>query len=481
MGIDEERARRRLTRTPPGWAIVAVLATAGLSSAFMYTMVIPLQSMLPELLGAPREATAWVVTVTLLAAAVATPIAGRLGDMFGKRRIVIALMIVMILGSVIAAVSTDLPTMLIGRALQGAVTGVVPLGIAIMRDVLHPDRLGTAIALMSATMGVGGALGLPVSALITERADWHLLFWCSAALGLVVTGLVFWIVPVSVMRTPGRFDYVGAVGLAVGLVGLLLAISRGNEWGWLSPATIVSGAGGVFVLLGWGWHQLRAAEPLLDLRTAARPAVLLTNLASIGMGFALFASNVIFPQILELPAASGSGFGLTLLQAALVVMPSGLLMMLLSPVSGTLARLIGPRLLFSSGAAAVVLAYAYILVFTDSVWHVFISNCFIGIGIGLGFAAMPLLIMRAVPASATGASNGLNALFRSVGTSTAGAVMGAVLASMVIDFEGQAVPTAEAFELCFWIAGIVAVATLAMTFLIPRGRPAEEPRPSLPT
>lgn len=457
-----------------------MLATAGLCSAFMLTLVVPIQSKLPELLNAPREDTAWVVTVTLLAAAVATPISGRLGDMYGKRRIVIALLIVLVVGSVIAAVSTSLPLLLIGRAMQGAVTGVVPLGISIMRDVLRPERLGTAIALMSATMGVGGALGMPLSAVITERADWHLLFLFSAALGLAVLALVVWIVPASVLRTQGRFDYLGALGLAAGLVGLLLATSRGNEWGWSAPATIGCGGGGILVLLLWGWYQLRAAEPLLDLRVAARPAVLLTNIASIGMGFALFASNVAFPQMLELPVASGSGFGLSLLQAALVVMPAGIIMMLLSPVAGALARLFGPRLLFSAGTAAVVLAYAYVLVLSDSVWHVFIANCFIGVGIGLSFAAMPMLIMRAVPASETGASNGLNALFRSVGTSTAGAVMGAVLAGTTIDFEGQPVPTPDAFALCFWIAGVVAAVAFVLTLLIPRGRPAVEAHPSLP-
>lgn len=475
----DDRLRRRLTRTPPGWAIVGVLAAAGLASSFMYTLVVPIQARLPELLNAPREDTAWVVTVTLLAAAVATPIAGRLGDMYGKRRVVIAMLILLVIGSVIAALSTSLPWMLVGRALQGMVSGVVPLGIAIMRDVLNPDRLGTAVALMSATMGVGGALGLPVSAIITEQADWHLLFWLSAVLGAIVLVLVIWIVPVSVLRRPGRFDWLGAAALAAGLSGALLAVSRGNEWGWLAAPTLAFGCGGVVVLVLWGWYQLRTPQPLLDLRVAARPAVLLTNLASIGMGFALFASNIVFPQMLELPAASGSGFGLDLLQAALVIMPAGLVMMLLSPASGALARLFGPRLLFSSGTLAVVAAYAFVLVLADEVWHIFVANALIGVGIGLGYAAMPLLIMRAVPASETGASNGVNALFRSVGTSAAGAVMGAVLATMVTDFAGQAVPTLAAFQLCFWIAGIVGLITFVLTLFIPR-RPADEQRPSLP-
>ncbi len=327
---------------PRQGAIVAVLATAGLASSFMFTLVVPIQSKLPELLDASRDDTAWVVTSTLLAAAVITPIAGRLGDMYGKRRIVLVLLALLVLGSVIAAIAPGIVWIIVGRALQGAVTGVIPLGISILRDVLREDRIDSAIALISATLGVGGALGLPISALITERADWHLLFWVAAALGAIVFVLVLWIVPVSVLRTAGRFDFVGAAGLAVGLIGILLAVSRGNEWGWGSPATLATGLGGILVLLAWGWFELRVDEPLLDLRVAARPAVLLTNIASIAMGFALFSSNVNFPQMLGIPVAAG-GFGLSLLAASLVVMPAGLVMMALSPFAGRLARTVGPE------------------------------------------------------------------------------------------------------------------------------------------
>lgn len=464
---------------PRQGAIVAVLAIAGLASSFMFTLVVPIQSKLPELLDASREDTAWVVTSTLLAAAVMTPIAGRLGDMYGKRRIVLVLLALLVVGSVIAAASTGIIGVIIGRTLQGAVTGVVPLGISILRDVLHEDRVDSAIALISATLGVGGALGLPISALITERSDWHVLFWVSAGLGAVVFALVLWIVPVSALRTGGRFDYVGTAGLAVGLLGVLLAISRGNEWGWTSPATLVSGLGGLLVLLVWGWYELRIAEPLLDLRVAARRPVLLTNITSIAFGFSLFASNVVYPQMLELPATVG-GFGLSLVAASLVVMPAGLVMMVLSPFSGRLARTMGPKLLLVLGAVALVLTYGFTLLFASEVWQILVANIGIGFGIGFGYAAMPMLIMRSVPQSETGASNGLNALFRSLGTSTAAAVVGAVLATYVVDLDGVAVPGPAAFQVSFLLGGAAAVVALLVALFIPRHHSPQERHPSLP-
>ncbi|WP_344780991.1 MFS transporter [Microbacterium kribbense] len=465
---------------PRQGAIVAVLAVAGLASSFMFTLVVPIQAKLPELLSASRDDTAWVVTATLLAAAVITPIAGRLGDMYGKRRIVLVLLAVLVLGSVIAAVSPGIIGVIVGRALQGAVTGVIPLGISILRDVLHESRVDSAIALISATLGVGGALGLPISALVTEHSDWHVLFWMSAGLGAVVFGLVLWIVPVDVLRTAGRFDLLGAAGLAIGLIGVLLAVSRGNEWGWLSPAVLACGLGGLAVLLAWGWLELRIDDPLLDLRVAARRAVLLTNIASVAIGFSLFASNVAYPQMLELPSGTGAGFGLSLLAASLIVMPSGLVMMVLSPLAGRLAHTMGPRLLLLLGSGALIVAYAYTLLFSAEVWQILVANILIGVGIGFGYAAMPMLIMRSVPQTETGASNGLNALFRSLGTSAAAAVIGAVLATMTAGQGDAQVPTSAAFQMSFLLGGAAAVMALVVALFIPTGSDAAEPRPSLP-
>lgn len=479
MDDADDRARKRLSRVPPRGAIVAVLAFVGLCSAFMFTLVVPLQAELPRILNASREDTSWVVTITLLVAAVATPISGRLGDMYGKRRVVIALLILLIFGSVIAALSNSIIGVIIGRGLQGATTGVVPLGIAIMRDVLPPERLGTSVALMSATMGVGGAVGMPVAAYLAQNADWHWLFWLAAALGVISAILVMLIVPDDVLLSPGRLDIVGAIGLAIGLTGLLLYVSRGAEWGWTAPASLISLVGGILVLLIWGWYQLRTQEPLLDLRVAARPAVLFTNIAAICMGFALFSSNVTFPQLLELPVATGSGLGLDMFSAALVVATSGVVMMIISPLSGFLERTVGPRPLFTVGTAAIVLAYVFVLLWSTEVWHLLIANLLIGVGIGFSFAAMPMIIMRAVPAHETGASNGLNALFRSVGTSTASAVMGGVLAAMSVDVNGMAVPTREAFEVCFWLAIAAGIIAFALTFVIPR-HPHSEQHPALP-
>lgn len=455
--------------------VIAVLAFAGVGASFMQTILIPIQAKLPELLGAAREDTAWVITVTLLVSAICVPISGKLGDMFGKRRVALVLLALLVAGSVIAALSPTVVPLIIGRGLQGTGMGVIPLGIAILRDVLPPKRLGSAIALVSATLGVGGALGLPLSAFVTEHFDWHALFWVAAGISTVSFVLFATIVPASTLCTGGRIDLVGASGLALGLVGVLLGVSKGNEWGWGAPQTLVCLLGGVIVLFTWGLFELREKNPLVDLRVSARPPVLLTNLASIAMGFALFSSSIVFPQLLEMPLQTG-GLGLTLLQASFILMPSGLAMLAMSPIAGRLERAIGAKPLLVAGATIIAVSYVGAVLVDLEVWHVLVFNILIGIGIGLGYAAMPTLIMQAVPAIETGAANGLNTLMRALGTSIAAAVIAAILADSAVTFGNTLVPSDEGFQLAFILGLVAAVSCALIAVFIPRPKPhpAEE-------
>lgn len=174
-----------------------VLAFAGIVVSLMHSLVIPLLPRLPEVLSGSAGDITWAVTATLLAGAVATPTVRRLGDMYGKRRMLLISLALLVVGSVVGALSFSLVPLIVGRILQGLAAGVIPLGISIMRDELPPAKLGGATATMSASLGVGGALGLPLVAVIAETLDWHTLFWLAAALGLVVFFLVLWLVPES--------------------------------------------------------------------------------------------------------------------------------------------------------------------------------------------------------------------------------------------------------------------------------------------
>jgi len=462
-------------------AVVPVLASAGITVALMQTLVIPVIPELPRLLNASAGSTAWAITATLLAAAVATPIMGRLGDMYGKRRMLLISIGLLITGSVIAALSSSLIPLVVGRALQGFASGVIPLGISIMRDELPSDRLGTATAQMSASLGVGGALGLPAAALLAENVSWHALFWVSAGLGAVIFGLVLRFVPESAVRSGGRFDVPGGAGLSIGLVSLLLAISQGGDWGWTSAATLGLFALAVVAIVVWGWWERRTSEPLVDLRTTARPQVLLTNLASMVFGFAMFAMSLVVPQLLQMPKATGFGLGQSMLASGLVMGPSGLIMLLTAPLSAKISAARGPKVTLMLGAVVVAAGYGVGSVLMSAVWQIVLVSLLIGAGIGLAYGAMPALIMSAVPVSETAAANSFNTLMRSIGTSVSSAVAGVILAQLTINLGGYTLPSQTGFRTVLITGAGAALLALAIAACIPTRSPTPEPSPLPPT
>lgn len=385
------------TSAPPrSNAVVAVLALAGIVVSLMQTLVIPIVPELPKLLDAPASDTAWAVTATLLAAAVATPVVGRLGDMVGKRRMLLTSIVLLVSGSVVCALADSLVPMIVGRALQGLSAAVVPLGISILRDTVSAEKLAGSTAVMSASLGVGGALGLPTAAFIADNWDWHILFWTSAALGVVSFLLVLLFVPESQNRVGGRFDLVGSLGLSAGLVSLLLAVSKGADWGWTSGTTLGLGAAAVLILAAWGGWELKAKQPLVDLRTTAKPQVLFTNLASIALGFSMFAMSLVLPQLLQLPEQTGYGLGRSMLTVGLVLAPQGLVMMVMSAVSAKITKAKGPKVTLMIGALIVASGYGLNIALMSEVWHLILVSCIIGAGVGFTYGALPALIMGAV-------------------------------------------------------------------------------------
>lgn len=449
--------------------IVTVLAVAGIVAALMQTLVVPLIGDLPRILDTTASNASWVVTITLLVGAVATPVTGRLGDLLGKRRMLLFCSVPLVIGSITCALATSLAPMVIGRGLQGLGMGMVPLGISALRELVPPQKLGSSIALISATLGIGGALGLPISAAVTQNTSWRVLFWGCAVLSVLIGVLIWRLVPATPAMATGGFDFVGAVGLGIGLVSLLLAVSKGAVWGWGSPEILGLFAVAVVVLLAWGWWELRTADPLVNLRLAAGRQVLLTNAASVVIGFSMYAQSLIIPQLLQLPESTGYGLG----QSMLAMLPGGFVMMAVSPVGAKLSAARGPKVTLVLGALVIALGYGSSMLLLGSTWGLLVVVCISNAGVGLAYGSMPALIMSAVPPSATGSANSFNTLMRSVGTSVAAAVVGVVLAQMSVDIGGgHTIPTEAGFRTGLLIGCGVALVAAAIAAAIPGRRPA---------
>ena len=448
--------------------LVLVLAFGGIVVSLSQTLVIPLLAVLPSILGTSAVNASWVVTITLLAGAVAGPVMGRLGDLYPKKYVLIGCTGVMVAGSVLCALSGSLWPMLIGRALQGVGIGVIPIGIAAMREILPPARLGPAIALMSSSLGVGGALGLPAAAALAQYGSWRWMCWGSAVMGLAIMLLMaVRLKTLAAAKPDGTLDLIGALGLGVALVSLLLAVSKGADWGWSTPLTL-----GLFLLAAiafpvWGLWVLRHRSPIVDLRVAARRPVLMTNIASVTVGMGLYAQLLIWPQILQLPVATGHGLGQSMVAMGLWTAPAGLAMMAVSPISGRLITTRGPKTTLVLGSLCISAGYFAGLFLRGSTWGVMSAGIISSAGVGLAYGAMPALIMASVPRTEMGSANSVNALMRSIGTTTSAAVIGVILTQMSVDFEGLFVPSELGLQTGLVFGGVMALVAAGVAASIP--------------
>ncbi|WP_244501280.1 MFS transporter [Streptomyces sp. TP-A0874] len=453
-----------------GKIVIAVLACAGVTVSVTQTLAVPLIGQLPAVLHTTASSASWAITATLLCGALANPVVGRLGDMYGKRRMMLASVALLIVGSAVCALANSVVPMVVGRALQGCAMGIVPLAMSVMRDELPAEEVGSGIALMGSSLGIGGTAGLPVAALVAQTFDWRVLFWVCGAVGAVVLALILLLVPESPVRTGGRFDLLGAVGLSGGLGCLLLMVSKGGDWGWTSFTTFAFLATSVVVLFVWAVWELRTPDPLVDLHTTLRRPVLLTNAASVMVGFAMYAMTLIVPQLVQLPSATGHGLGGSMVVAGLCLAPGGLVMLLFAPLAARLSAAHGPRASLMVGSGLMGLSYVMGLGMTDTIWQVVTISTVVAGGIAFAYASLPALIMAEVPQSKSAAANGLNSLMRSIGTSTASAVVGVVLARMTVPYGASSVPSLAGFRTGFLIATAAALVAIGIGMCLPGRR-----------
>jgi MFS family permease len=452
----------------PTWAVIAVLSLAGTTVSLQQTMVVPLLPGFQHLLHVSTDNISWLVTATLLTAAVAHPVMSRLADMNGKRLMMLVCIALMTAGSLVAALSLgSFLALVVGRALQGFAAALIPIGISIMRDELPKNKVGSAIALMSATLGIGGALGLPLGGILFAQLGWQSVFWLSAGVGVAIGVAVLLVVPESEVRTRGRFDVPGAILLSVALTALLLVISKGGSWGWDSEQVILLLLATGVALAIWVPYSLKVSQPLVDLRTSSRRPIVLTNIASILVGFGLMGNMLISAQQLQQPAEA-SGFGLSAVAAGLAMVPSGLAMVAFSPVSGTMINKLGGRVTLVAGSAIMAVGYLGRVFYGHTVVALIIGSTVVGIGSAIAFSAMPSLIMANVPITETAAANGLNALLRALGTSSASAVIAALLSAVTVTVGTVQLPALAAFKDVFWLGAVASLVCCGVAWFVPR-------------
>ncbi|MFF4105044.1 MFS transporter [Streptomyces sp. NPDC001903] len=448
--------------------IVFALSLAAMVVSMMQTLPVPILGLIRTDLGTSTANVSWVTTATLLSAAVFTPLLGRFGDQHGKKPTLVAVLGVMVVGSVIAAVATSLPLLILGRVLQGAATAIFPLALSVLREEVRPQKLPGAMALVSGTLAFGSGLALVATGLLTSGsdADYRNAFWMATGFATLALLAVAFLVPATRHKTGGRTDFLGALTLGITLLLLLLPISQGHEWGWTSGRTLGSFAGAAVMTAVWVFTELKVSEPLVDMRMFVHRPVLMANLAGILVGFGMFANFLGVSYLVQMPEKlTGYGFDASILRASVqFLLPGAIVSLLASPIGGQLVRHRGPRVALGLAAGLGAVGFGWLALDHGHSFSVIGAGLVVGAAVSFGYAAMPAVIMASVPHHQSGIANGINSISRSTGSAIGSAIVTTILASKTIEHLPAGVPALPAesgFTLTFWI-GAVAFALVAV-------------------
>src|SRR5438874_3529294 len=435
-------------------------------------MVIPALPTLQHDLHTTTTWVTWVLTVYLLVASVATPLLGRLGDQYGKERLLLISLLIFLAGSVGAAAAWNIWSLIAWRALQGAGAAVFPLSYGIIRDEFPREKVGMAIGLVSAVFGIGGGFGIVLSGLIVDNMSWRWLFIVGAANIAAAAVLAHRFVPESPIKSPSRVDFLGATLLSGGLVAMLVALTEGEAWGWTSGRILLLAAMSAAFLLAWGVAELRVAEPMVDMRMLAGRQVLFTNLTAIVAGFAMFGSFVLVPNFVEIPHGLSAsvqrlvhfGFDASVTKAGLYLLPSSFALLFAGPLAGLIGRRVSSKWPLALGLVFVSAAAASLAFLNDRPWEILAAMPVLGVGVGFAFAAMATLITEAVRPSETGVATGMNTVMRTVGGVIGGQMGAALLAAHKIP--GTNAPSVVGFEIAFAVSAVAALVGAGIAVLV---------------
>jgi MFS family permease len=447
--------------------ILTVLSLGGVAYAMLSSSVVPALPTMQHDLHTTETGIAWLLTAYLLSASVGTAILGRLGDMYGKERLLLVTLVILAAGTLLAAVSSSLDLIILGRFIQGAAGGIFPLAFGIVRDEFPQEKVAGSIGLLSAILGVGAGFGIVLSGVIVEHLNYHWLFWIPLV-AIVLAAITTWrYIPESPIRVPGRINWGAAALMTIGLSTVLVAISETTTWGWGSTKTLGLIAAGLAVTALWVAVEVRSRNPLIDMTMMRIRGVWTTNLAAFLLGAGMYASFIVFPQFAQLPKSTGFGFGASVVVSGLYLLPSTIGMTILGMFAGRISMRFGSRAALLAGTAFTTASFAMLTVAHSHPYDLLIAAGLLGIGIGLAFAALGNLIVQSVASHQTGVASGMNTVMRTLG----GALGGQLSATFIATHVAHGEPTVTGFTQTFLMATGFLLVCLAASALVPKAQP----------
>lgn len=448
-------------------ATFAVLAAASVGYALLQSLVVPVLPTLQHGLHTSQNNVTWVLTAYLLSASIFTPIVGRLGDMYGKERLLTVAMVSLVVGCAMDAVATSLWLMVVGRVVQGIGGGVLPLAFGIIRDEYPAEKVGGAVGVITAIIAAGSGVGLVIAGPIVNALDYHWLFWLPAIFLAVATVAAKIVVPPSPVKVPGRVNFLAASLLSGWLVASLLAVSEAPNWGWGSARVLGLLALAAVIAVNWVLVELRSPNPLIDMQMMRLPIVWTLNLTALLFGFGMYAVMGFLPEFLQTDPSAGYGFGLTVTHSGLLMLPQCALMFVVGIWSGRLAIRYGGKAVMLAGALISTAPFLLLVVAHSHQWEIVVTSSLLGAGFGLAYTAMSALMVAGVPPEQTGVASGMNANIRTIGGSIGAAVMSSIVTATA---HHGSLPTAAGYDHGFLFLTITAALAAAAGLLVPSSK-----------
>ena len=452
----------------------AVILVAVMAYSMLQSLVLPVLPTIQASLHTSQQTVTWVLTAYLLSASVATPIIGRLGDMIGKKKVLIAVLAALALGTLLAAIASSIALMIVARVVQGAGGALLPLAFSIIRDEFPAERVAGAISTTAALLAVGGGLGIVLAGPIVNVLDYHFLFWIPLVFIVASTIAAYLLIPESRETNPGRISLLPAVLMTGWLVALLVAVSEGSTWGWLAAKTVALLVASAVLIVAWIVSEQRAAQPLVDMRMMRVPAVWTTNLVALLFGVGMYSIMAFLPEFLQTDPSNGYGFGASVTRSGIFLLPMTATMFFFGLWSGRVTAQLGSKMVLVLGSAATVLPLGILTFAHDQQWEIYVVSALLGAGLGFAFAAMSNIIVESVPAAQTGVASGMNANIRTIGGSIGAAVMASIVTSGARP-DGLPVESGYTHGFLFLFVGsaLATVAALVIPTAHRRGRDAD--------
>jgi MFS family permease len=467
---DLDSAVRAPAATPPvrTTPLLAVLALAGTVFAMMQALVIPALPRIQVSLGVNTADAAWISTAYLLSACILTPVIGRLGEIAGKKRMMLASLATFAAGTLVCAVAGNLPELVAGRVIQGAAGGIYPLAFAIIRERLPRERVPGSIGLVSSLLGIGGGLGLVLPGPIMARLSYQWLFWLSLIVIAVALGLAARCIPADGARAAqAGIPWRSSLLMAVGLSAVLVAVSESASWHWASARTLGLLALGAVALVAWVRSETRSGNPLVDMSLMRLRGVWTANAAALLVGVGMYASFLIIPELVQAPSRLGYGFGASVTGAGLFMLPTAAVQLLLGPFSGLLQRWVSLRAQLIAGMLSCAAGFAGLALWHDAPWQVYAATSVLGVGFWLCLVALPNQVVAAVPAARTGSATAVNTVVRNAGGALGGQLAAAIIVSSAAASGGGA-PAASGYAEALVLCAAATVAGAFVACVIPR-------------